>query len=312
MGVLQTVRHIIGLDSGPSLHNKTVSVPASAPAAGEEQEEITVQVPLGEEQRYQVHQMKVINAFDEDRETGDQAFWRTTANICCRVFPWVIALSVAYDAGHYFARADLSWDPKVWSTYLTAFIIECTLPIVVIAWSNTILTINKSQEPGKDLLRRRTLQMLGWLLLALVSGSALYMFLAPPGNFALDSDHLAVLLRVIGTMSVDPILVFCVHYTSKSLSKLIEQEKRKTQGINDLNDMQIEREEKVFLAEQRRRDNRNFLQQKEEWSQLSTDLMRNAGDAVRLVSKQAIENIQLPGAGETSAKDGRTSEKEIP
>jgi hypothetical protein len=274
--------------------------------------------------------IQMISEFTDVRETFDHKIKRYVASAACFVVPWLLVFFVTGDVGQYFAGQPFTlanW--QVASIFGITFLLECVLAVVTNAWGNTIHDLHATDvQQDKAKLRQRAWTQAGaWAILSLVSGFALYMFLMQQAadnaaianrsltmaqvvagihatvTYQLSPVMINIILRVLGTLAIDPACVFAVHITSKNLDQFLRQQAQITTAITEVAEAFDKQEEAAARAEMRRRENERFLSLKSKMDDVNAEMMGKMGTKLIEMSDQMFERMQLPPGRIVDADD---------
>jgi hypothetical protein len=269
--------------------------------------------------------IRMISDFVEVKESLDHKVKRWAASIACFAVPWLLVVFLTSDVGAYFAGKPFTLAD--WTTagiYGLVALLEIVIAVDTNAWGNTVHDIN-AVESAHDKARLRSMawkQGIAWGILSLVSGMALYMFLMQqhadlaaqaagtlasgvhaPIDYTLNAAHINVILRVIGTLCIDPACVFAVHVTTKNLDQFLKQQAQITEAITAISDSFDRQEEASARAEMRRKENERFLALKSKMDDVNAEMFGKMGEKILEMSDQAFDRMQLPPGRVVDADD---------
>jgi hypothetical protein len=269
--------------------------------------------------------IRMISDFVEVKESLDHKVKRWAASAACFVVPWLLVIFLTSDVGAYFAGKPFTLAD--WTTagiYGLVALLEIVIAVDTNAWGNTVHDIN-AVESAHDKARLRSMawkQGIAWGILSLVSGMALYMFLMQqhadlaaqaagtlasgvhaPIDYTLNAAHINVILRVIGTLCIDPACVFAVHVTTKNLDQFLKQQAQITEAITAISDSFDRQEEASARAEMRRKENERFLKLKSKMDDVNAEMFGKMGEKILAMSDQAFDRMQLPPGRIVDADD---------
>ncbi|GHO51427.1 hypothetical protein [Ktedonospora formicarum] len=274
--------------------------------------------------------IRMISEFTDVKETFDHKIKRWISSIACAVIPWLLVIFLTSDVGEYFAGKPFDMkDWKIVGIYGMTALLEVAVAVVTNAWGNTVHDANATdQAADKSKMRDRAKsQALAWGILSAVSGFALFMFLMQQNadnlaiaNHTLTVDQLAegahavvdysmsatminVVLRVIGTLAIDPACVFAVHQTTKNLDQFLKQQAQVTLAITQISDAFDKQQEAAARAEMRQKENERFLELKSKMDTVNAEMMGKMGTKMLEMSDQMFDRMQLPPGRIVDADD---------
>ncbi len=274
--------------------------------------------------------IRMISDFTDVKETLDHRIKRYVSSAACAVVPWLLVIFLTSDVGEYFAGQPFNLsDFKTVGIFGITALLEIVIAVVTNAWGNTIHDMNAAEGAGdKTKMRDRARsQAIAWAVLSTVSGFALFMFLMQQNadntaiangtlttasmaaglhaqiTWTLNASMINVILRVIGTLTIDPACVFAVHTTSKNLDQFLKQQAQVTTAITQISDVFDKQQEAAARAEMRQKENERFLELKSGMDTVNAQMMQKMGDKLLEMSDTMFEQMQLPATRVVEADD---------
>jgi hypothetical protein len=265
--------------------------------------------------------IRMISDFTDVKESADHKVKRWISGAACAIIPWALVIFVTSDVGEYFAGKTFTWsDWGIVGIFGITLLLEVGIAVVTNAWGNTVHDMNAAEaESDKTKWRdRMKTQMIAWGVLSLVSGFALFMFLMQKAadnaavaqgaltttalagglhanvDYGLNANLINIILRVVGTLAIDPACVFAVHQTSKNLDQFLKQQAQVTLGITQISDSFDKQQEAAARAEMRQKENERFLELKGKMDDVNATMFGKMGEKMLEMSDQMFEQMKLP------------------
>lgn len=293
--------------------------PQASEAKGEGENATSQSPDLLQEERNK--RIRMISEFTDVKETLDHRIKRVVAGIACMVVPWLLVVFLTSDVGEYFAGQPFTTsDWTVAGIFGLTALLETVIAVVTNAWGNTVHDLNATDiaaDKSKLNARAKT-QFIAWSVLSLVSGFALFMFLMQQSadntalasgllthaqlaqglhatvSYTLNASMTNVVLRVLGTLAIDPACVFAVHTTTLNLDQFLKQQNQVTTAITQISDAFDKQQEAAARADMRRKENERFLELKSGMDTVNASMMQKMGDKLLQMSDTMFEHMQLP------------------
>ena len=274
--------------------------------------------------------IRMISDFTDVKESLDHRVKRYVASFACFLVPWLMVGFLTSDVGEYFAGQPFnSTDFQVMGIFGITALLEVVIAVVTNAWGNTVHDANATDvaaDKGKLRERGRT-QFTAWAVLSLVSGFALFMFLMQQSadnaaiatgtlthaqitaglhavvNYSISPATINVILRVVGTLAIDPACVFAVHTTTMNLDQFLKQQSQVTTAITQISDAFDKQQEAAARADMRRKENERFLELKSGMDTVNASMMSKMGDKLLQMSDTMFEQMKLPNGKTVDADD---------
>jgi hypothetical protein len=110
----------------------------------------------------------------------------------------------------------------------------------------------------------------------------------------LSANMVNIILRVLGTLAIDPACVFAVHQTTKNLDQFLKQQAQVTLGITQISDAFDKQQEAAARAEMRQKENERFLELKGKMDDVNATMFGKMGEKMLEMSDQMFEQMKLP------------------
>jgi len=265
--------------------------------------------------------IRMISDFTDVKETFDHKVKRWISSLACAIIPWLLVGFVTSDVGEYFAGKPFTWsDWSIVGIFGITSLLEVGIAVVTNSWGNTVHDMNAAEAASdKTKLRERgRAQAIAWGILSLVSGFALFMFLMQKAadnaavaqgtltatalaaglhasvDYGLSANMVNIVLRVVGTLAIDPACVFAVHQTTKNLDQFLKQQAQVTVGITQISDAFDKQQEAAARAEMRQKENERFLELKGKMDDVNASMFGKMGEKMLEMSDQMFERMKLP------------------
>ncbi len=197
---------------------------------------------------------RVIDSFDEDRETWIDTVKRWLSLGVALALPIVAVVAVSNEVGAYFSHGI----GGEWASTMYALAWACEAGLAALTYS-LAAGLQKKDKHGLTLLGTFGL----WLLFNIGSGVAQWVIAVKVLNAVDPATYALILVRVLMVSGLDlaSVLIFAMQ-KGKSLGKFLSSQQKKAEAIRAINESELAIERAQEEAGRRRREDEQYLEGK--------------------------------------------------
>jgi hypothetical protein len=311
MGIREKVGSWFGFAAGPSRTNDRSSIrPADSASTahlvnGEVFEDDMIDIDARGAASHPSHferYRKLIDSFDEDRETLLERGVRSLFLLLAYLLPVLVAYAMGKEIGDAYGGT-FSWsDGWSFGTHTVAMAGEFALAMMTLSAATALRRMASDASYASKFLG----SLVSFLLFSLASGLAQWFIAAHHIAVHDTGGVVALVFRVAMVPAVDiATLLFLAVMSFKSLKKFLADQRVRAQAIRDINEVELEVDRAQSMAARRQQEERQDLTMKDQRNQVWLELDRLHAQSMIADAKR---RAALP-PGSSSGADLDTSQE---